>query len=70
LAIFACFGLYLWLKGCYHKKIKVITDSKDETLSAVLSINLDKGIIIFLLGLTHQILLATPQIQILILTTI
>jgi hypothetical protein len=58
------------LKVSYSKKVKVITDSKDDTLLALLSINFDKGMIIFLLGTVHQILLNTPQIQMIVLIAI
>ncbi len=70
LTVFACFGLYFVLKFHYSKKTKMIIDSKGKSLSALLSTNFDKGIVIFILGLTHQILISSPNIQMFTLITI
>jgi hypothetical protein len=70
ITVFVCFGLYLWLKVFYSKKVKIITDAKYETISALISINFDKAIAVFLLGLTHQILLSAPNAQMFLLIAI
>lgn len=57
IAVFTCYGLYLWLKVHYSKKARIITDLKDNTISVLLSTNIDKAIIIFLLGISHQFFL-------------
>ena len=67
---FVCFGLYLWLKAQYQKKAKIITDAKLSALSSLLSMGFDRGIVIFLLGLAHQMLLNVPTIQLFTLLSI
>ena len=67
---FVCFGLYLWLKAHYQKKAKIVTDAKNSTMISLLSMGFDRGMVIFLLGLTHQMLLYAPTSQLFVLLSI
>ena len=68
--LFTCFGLYLWLKAYYQKKAKIVTDAKYSTLTSLLSMSFDRGMVILLLGLTHQMLLNSPISQLFVLLSI
>lgn len=60
---FVCFGVCLWLKFYYKKKTKIMIDAEKSSFFSILSTSFDRGIIIFILGATHQLLLPFPNIQ-------
>lgn len=60
---FVCFGICLLLKYHYKKKTRILIDTVRSSFTSVLSISFDRGMIIFVLGATHQLLLPFPNIQ-------
>lgn len=58
--IFVCFAFYLWLKTQYGKRAKIVADTETVSLSAIMSVEFDRGAMIFLFGATHQLLLSKP----------
>jgi len=68
--LFTCFGLYLWLKVHYKKKAKIVTDARYSSMISLISMGFDRGMVIFVLGFTHQMLLNVPTTQIFVLLLI
>ena len=60
---FVCFGACLWLKFHYKKKTKILIDTEKSTFASVLSMSFDRGMVVFVLGATHQLLLPSPNTQ-------
>lgn len=67
---FFCFGFCLFLKFCYQRKTKFMIKAENSTFPSVLSVSFDRGMIIFVLGAIHQLLLSSPNIQMNILISI
>lgn len=63
IVIFVCFALFLWLKVHYEKKAKIIVGTETAALSALISVGFDRGVMMFLFGVTHQLLLGAPTMQ-------
>jgi hypothetical protein len=61
--MFTCFAFFLWLRVQYAKKAKIIADTETSTLSVLASIGFDRGVMMFLFGATHQLLLEAPTLQ-------
>ena len=47
----------------YEKKAKIVADTEAATLSALISVGFDRGVMMFLFGATHQLLLDTSTLQ-------
>lgn len=61
--VYICFAFYLWLKPQYNKKAKIIAGTETSTLSALISVSFDRGMLMFFFGVTHQLLLSKPIFQ-------
>ena len=68
--VFICFAFYLWLKAHYEKKAKIVADTETAALSALISAGFDRGVMMFLFGVTHQLLLSAPTVQMAILISL
>ena len=68
--VFICFAFYLWLKAHYDKKAKIVADTETAALSALISVGFDRGVMMFLFGVTHQLLLSAPTVQMAILISL
>ena len=68
--VFICFAFYLWLKVHYEKKAKIVAETNNATLSALILVGFDRGVMMFLFGVTHQLLLSTPTLQMTILISL
>jgi len=66
LITFICFGLILWLRFHYQKRVKYFLENSKIQITGLTSGLIDQGIIFFLSGVIHQTALSVPNLQLLL----
>ena len=63
LLIFTIFAFYLWAKYHYGKRFKHFLDDKKINSCVILGAIIDRGFVCFIFGITHQMLISSPNLQ-------
>jgi hypothetical protein len=65
--VFSATALYLWFWSSYKKRLGYFVDNSKLTSGGVIGYTIDKGVVCLLFGAAHQLLLASPNLQLLVL---